>query len=70
MHKIHFRIGEVGETADRLLADSHPESEAINNKKREVMEAWARLKSLAIARQERLFGAHEIQRWVFAPIKL
>jgi hypothetical protein len=44
------------------MSDDHPESDAVNNKKREVLEAWARLKSLAIARQERLFGAHEIQR--------
>ena len=57
-----YRIGEVAETAERLIADGHPESESVNNKKREVLEAWARLKSLTIARQERLFGAHEIQR--------
>ena len=57
-----YRIGEVGETADRLISEGHPETETINNKKREVFDAWARLKSLAIARQERLFGAHEIQR--------
>ena len=29
----------------------------------ELLEAWARLKSLAVARQERLLGAHEIQRF-------
>ena len=57
-----YRIGEVGEAADRLISEGHPETETINNKKREVFDAWARLKSLAIARQERLFGAHEIQR--------
>ncbi len=57
-----YRIGEVSETADRLISEGHPEAEAVANKKREVLEAWARLKSLAIARQERLFGAHEIQR--------
>ncbi len=32
-------------------------------KKIELLEAWARLKSLAVARQERLLGAHEIQRF-------
>ena len=57
----------MSETADRLMGENHPESEAINNKKREVLEAWARLKSLAIARQERLYGAHEIQRYIRLP---
>ena len=32
-------------------------------KKTELLEAWARLKSLAIARQQKLLGAHEIQRF-------
>ena len=60
-----YRIAEVGETADQLVSGAHPETETINMKKREVFEAWARLKSLAIARQEKLFGAHEIQRYLF-----
>ena len=29
----------------------------------EMIESWARLKSLALQRQEKLFGAHEIQRF-------
>merc|ERR1719394_1463771 len=33
------------------------------NKKTELLEAWARLKALATERQQKLFGAHEIQRF-------
>ena len=29
----------------------------------EMIESWSRLKSLALQRQEKLFGAHEIQRF-------
>ena len=32
-------------------------------KRKEVLEEWARLKKLASSRQEKLFGAHEIQRF-------
>lgn len=30
---------------------------------KEINEAWERLKNLSLLRQERLFGAHEIQRF-------
>jgi hypothetical protein len=32
-------------------------------KKTELLEAWARLKMLATSRQQKLLGAHEIQRF-------
>ncbi|CAB4055755.1 SPTA [Lepeophtheirus salmonis] len=44
-----YRVSEVGDTADKL--------------KEEVQAAWARLKKLANGRKEKLFGAHEIQRF-------
>ena len=34
----------------------------VTDKKAELLEAWARLKALALERQQKLFGAHEIQR--------
>ena len=58
-----YRVSEVSETAEKLINDQHPESETVALKRKEVQEAWARLKSLAIVRQEKLFGAHEIQRF-------
>ncbi|XP_063696613.1 spectrin alpha chain [Culicoides brevitarsis] len=58
-----YRVQEVNELADKLIEEGHPEREAITKKKDELSEAWQRLKQLAILRQEKLFGAHEIQRF-------
>lgn len=58
-----YRVGEVCETADRLIAEQHPEDEQISNKKAELLEAWERLKKLSAARQEKLFGSQEIQKF-------
>lgn len=58
-----YRITEVSDTADRLTFDQHPESNTITQKKKELLDAWARLKNLSISRQDKLFGAHEIQRF-------
>ncbi|XP_035787487.1 spectrin alpha chain isoform X2 [Anopheles albimanus] len=58
-----YRVTEVNELADKLLFGGHPERETITRKKEELNEAWQRLKQLAILRQEKLFGAHEIQRF-------
>uniref|UniRef100_A0A0K2TMK4 Spectrin alpha chain n=1 Tax=Lepeophtheirus salmonis TaxID=72036 RepID=A0A0K2TMK4_LEPSM len=58
-----YRVSEVGDTADKLVGDEHPESETVIKKKEEVQAAWARLKKLANGRKEKLFGAHEIQRF-------
>ncbi len=37
-----YRVSEVSETADRIISQSHPESETVAAKKKEVLEAWAR----------------------------
>lgn len=58
-----YRVLEVNELADKLIHDGHPERETIIKRKEELNEAWQRLKQLAILRQEKLFGAHEIQRF-------
>lgn len=58
-----YRVQEVNELADKLIQDAHPERDTIVKKKDELNEAWQRLKQLAILRQEKLFGAHEIQRF-------
>jgi len=63
MSSQEFRVSDVCETADKLTTDQHPESQVITAKKTELLEAWARLKNLAVARQQRLLGAHEIQRF-------
>jgi len=56
-------VTEVNTLSQQLLEDGHPDEVTINEKRDEVNEAWARLKQLSLLRQERLFGAHEIQRF-------
>jgi Spectrin repeat len=46
-----YRIIDVCDTADKLASEQHPEVDVIAKRKAEVLEAWARLKSLAIAKQ-------------------
>lgn len=58
-----FRVTEVNEQADKLINEEHPEKEAILKRKEELNDAWQRLKALTLLRQEKLFGAHEIQRF-------
>lgn len=58
-----YRVTEVNELADNLLLDGHPERDTILRRKEELNESWQKLKQLATLRQEKLFGAHEIQRF-------
>jgi spectrin alpha len=58
-----YRVSEVCDNANELIADRHPEVDQINGKKKELMEAWKRLKMLVVTRQEKLSGAHEIQKF-------
>nr|CAD7266031.1 unnamed protein product [Timema shepardi] len=58
-----YRVTEVNELADKLVLDGHPERDTIFKRKEDLNEAWLRLKQLALMRQEKLFGAHEIQRF-------
>ena len=58
-----FRVTDICKTAEKLVSDQHPESEVVTNKKKELLEAWARLKFLVTERQQKLFEAYEIQRF-------
>lgn len=58
-----YRVSEVNELADKLLLEGHPERDIIVQRKNDLNEAWLRLKQMATMRQEKLFGAHEIQRF-------
>ena len=60
---IYYRISEVCDSAEKLINDSHPEIDQINSRKNEVLDAWNNLKAMAVSKQEKLFGAHEIQRF-------
>jgi len=63
MSSQEFRVQEVNMQADKLVNEKHPEHEAILKRKAEVNLAWQRLKDLTLKKQEKLFGAHEIQRF-------
>ena len=58
-----FRIQDVSDSAEKIISGHHPESDQVASKKKEVIDAWQRLRRLANSRQEKLFGAHEIQRF-------
>ncbi|MPC51704.1 Spectrin alpha chain [Portunus trituberculatus] len=58
-----YRVTEVNALAEKLVTEGHPEVEVITKRKKELNEAWQRLRQLALTRQEKLFGAHEIQRF-------
>ena len=49
--------------ADKLIQDGHPESSQITNRKEDLNSAWQRLKQMTLMRQDKLYGAHEIQRF-------
>lgn len=57
------KVNEINNLAEQLVSDGHPEEDTIRQKQEEVNDAWQRLKQLSLLRQERLFGAHEIQRF-------
>lgn len=57
------RVTEVNDLAEKLLLDGHPERDTIVNRKEELNQAWQRLKQMALMRQDKLYGAHEIQRF-------
>jgi len=58
-----YRIIDVCDTADKLVSEQHPEVDIVTKRKVEVLEAWARLKALAVGKQDKLYGAQEIQRY-------
>ncbi|XP_017774793.1 PREDICTED: spectrin alpha chain isoform X2 [Nicrophorus vespilloides] len=58
-----YRVVEVNELAEKLLHDGHPDRDTIVNRKEELNEAWQKLKQMALMRQDKLYGAHEIQRF-------
>ena len=58
-----YRVTEVNALAEKLVTEGHPEVEVITKRKKELNESWQRLRQLALTRQEKLFGAHEIQRF-------
>ena len=53
---------DLNRRADELVESAHPDVSQIRSKQKEVNDAWNRLRIEASQRQQRLFGAHEVQR--------
>uniref|UniRef100_A0A1I8HD84 Spectrin alpha chain n=1 Tax=Macrostomum lignano TaxID=282301 RepID=A0A1I8HD84_9PLAT len=57
------RVEEVGNAADKLIREEHPEEQRITNKKDELVEAMRRLKEKASRKQQRLFEKYEVTKY-------
>ncbi|OQV13286.1 Spectrin alpha chain [Hypsibius exemplaris] len=57
------RVGDIEGLAGRLIGDNHPDKDLIDERRRTLRESWNRLRELSIRKQEKLFGAQEIQRF-------
>ena len=57
------RVAELNKLAKKLLREQHPDSELIEARQEAVKQNWEDLTSLAKEREEKLAGAHEIQKF-------
>ena len=57
------RYRHVINLGDNLIAQEHPESETVNAKKNELMEAWRQLSEVTQRKQEKLCDQFEIQKF-------
>ena len=56
-------ITDVNTLAKKLLNERHPDSALIQTRQEAVNESWRDLRAVAKHREERLAGAHEIQKF-------
>ena len=57
------RVAGLSKLAKKLLMEGHPESELIESRQEAVEQNWEDLTTLANEREEKLAGAHEIQKF-------
>lgn len=57
------RVNDIVAMAKRLIQEEHPDRELIDDRRAMLLESWARLRELSLRKQEKLFGAQEIQRF-------
>ena len=57
------RVADLRKLAKKLLREGHPDSELIESRQESVEQNWEDLTSLAKEREEKLSGAHEIQKF-------
>ena len=57
------RVAELSKLAKKLLKERHPDSELISSRQESVKQNWEDLTAVAKDREEKLAGAHEIQKF-------
>lgn len=57
------RVAELSQLAKKLVREGHPDSELIESRQEAVEQNWDDLTTLASEREEKLVGAHEIQKF-------
>lgn len=57
------RVAELSKLAKKLLREGHPDSELIEGRQESAEQKWEDLTYLAKDREEKLAGAHEIQKF-------
>ncbi|KAF7492961.1 Spectrin alpha chain [Sarcoptes scabiei] len=61
MNSEEFRIRELNDYAIKLISNGHPDAAIISQKKKEVNDAWDKLKNMASNRKNTLGAGHEIR---------
>ena len=54
---------EVNALAEKLLRERHPDTELIRSRQEALNLSWGNLTTIARYREQRLAGAHEIQKF-------
>lgn len=57
------RLADLNRLAKKLLGERHPDSDLIESRQEAVKQSWEDLTALARQREEKLAGAHEIQKF-------
>lgn len=57
------RVTEVNELAEKLQKEGHPDKELIRSRQDALNQSWSDLTTIAKYREQRLAGAHEIQKF-------
>lgn len=57
------RIAKLNKQVKKLLGEGHPDSDLIESRQEAVCQSWSELTSVSKKREEKLAGAHEIQKF-------
>ena len=57
------RVTEVNALAEKLQRERHPDTELIRSRQDSLNQSWRDLTTIAKYREQRLAGAHEIQKF-------